>query len=190
MNLKEIIAQFHPLSDDAFCLLEQIFDEERRQKGEVLFAPGDCQTDIWFVSEGLACTYTHYEGERFTYWINPEGSPLISMNPYVKGTPGYEGIRLLEDSILYHTTKPQLVSLYNENIEIANFGRRLMEKELLEVEPWLIEMAKSPALKRYELLIENQPELLQRVSQEYLAQYLGVTRVSLSRLRAQFAGKK
>lgn len=190
MKLRDILHQFYPLSDAAFARMEAIFDVERRPKDDVLFQPGSRCSDVRFVGEGLASTFTFHDDECFTYWLCPEGAPIIALNPYVRDTRSYEGFRMLEDSLLYRTTKAQLTRLYNEDIEIANFGRRLMEVELLEVEPWLIEMAKSPALKRYELLIENRPQLLQRVSQEHLAHYLGVTRVSLSRLRAQLAGKR
>ncbi|HPI20504.1 MAG TPA: Crp/Fnr family transcriptional regulator, partial [Candidatus Kapabacteria bacterium] len=37
--------------------------------------------------------------------------------------------------------------------------------------------------ERYEELIKNHPEILQRIPQHYIASYLGITPVSLSRIR-------
>lgn len=185
MQLKEIINQFYGLSEDSFGKLKAIFDEYDCHKGEVICWPGKVCNDIWFVGNGLAATFIGGMDEQKIYWFNPEGSPLISLNAYIKGEKGYEGFRILENSHLYHTTKNSLFQLYKVDVDIANWGRCLMERQLLDMEHWYIEMAQSTAQKRYEVILHEQPWLLQRVSIEQLAEYMGITRVSLSRIRAK-----
>ena len=76
-----------------------------------------------------------------------------------------------------------------EDIHIANWARRFAESEFLRTEQKLIPMLFLPAARRYETLLRERPELLRRVPLETLASYLGITPVSLSRIRARMKSK-
>ncbi|ULT27702.1 hypothetical protein KUH03_14025 [Sphingobacterium sp. E70] len=56
------------------------------------------------------------------------------MNSYVHDTPGYENIDLLEDSIVYQIDQKQLFALYESDIAIANWGRKMAELEFIKAE--------------------------------------------------------
>ncbi|MNY69380.1 hypothetical protein D3C86_2073130 [compost metagenome] len=60
-----------------------------------------------------------------------------------------------------------------------------MEKEIILVEERLISRLLLNATERYKNLMDHHPELLQRVQLNYIASYLGITPVSLSRIRAE-----
>ena len=68
-------------------------------------------------------------------------------------------------------------------IHIANWGRKLAEKELLKIESRIISSEMMSAKERYDELIKNSPSLIQRVPLKHIASYLGITQVSLSRIR-------
>ena len=77
-----------------------------------------------------------------------------------------------------------LARLFQEDIHIANWGRKFAETEFLQTEEKFIPLLFTSAAERYEVLLKNNPELLQRIPLECLATYLGITPVSLSRIRA------
>ena len=77
------------------------------------------------------------------------------------------------------------VDLFEEDIDIANWGRKLAELEFLRAEEKLIPLLFTTASERYRVLLERTPDLLQRIPLECLASYLGITPVSLSRIRAK-----
>ena len=79
-------------------------------------------------------------------------------------------VELMEDSSLYRLRRNDLDTLYREDIHIANWGRKFAESEFLRTEERLIPLLFTTASERYELL---------------LTQHLGVTPVSLSRIRAK-----
>ena len=60
-----------------------------------------------------------------------------------------------------------------------------MEKEIILVEERLISRLLLNATERYKNLMDHYPQLLQRVQLNYIASYLGITPVSLSRIRAE-----
>jgi len=78
-----------------------------------------------------------------------------------------------------------LRTLFEEDIHIANWGRKFAEQELIKVEERLIFRQCRTAMERYKELIATDPELLQRVQLGHIASYLGMTQVSLSRIRAE-----
>ena len=104
---------------------------------------------------------------------------------YVNNQQGYESMELMENSVLYLLKRKDLHELFKEDIHIANWGRKFAESEFLQTEERLISLLFTTASERYMKLIQNNPELLQRMPLECLASYLGITPVSLSRIRAK-----
>ncbi|MEL0649826.1 hypothetical protein V6246_00245 [Algibacter sp. TI.3.09] len=106
------------------------------------------------------------------------------MQSYVNNQKGYEDVELLEDCELYELKTEKLHELFLEDIEIANWGRKFSELELIKSEKRLIALQFNTATERYLALLENYPSIIQRVQLSYIASYLGITQVSLSRIRA------
>lgn len=93
----------------------------------------------------------------------------------------------MEDSELYVIKREVLLRLFKEDINIANWGRRFAETELLDAEMRVITLLLSTATERYQDFLDTQPNLLQRLPLGCIASYLGITQVSLSRIRAAIA---
>ncbi|WP_410503372.1 hypothetical protein [Gillisia sp. CAL575] len=100
------------------------------------------------------------------------------MKSYVANQKGYEDIELLEDCELYELKTRNLQELYNKDIHIANWGRRFAEQELIKTEERLISRQFRSATQRYVELLANNNDLIKRVK-------LGITQVSLSRIRSE-----
>ncbi len=185
MTLREILLRISPLSDGAISRMETMAEEVCLPKGTVILPSGKRNHDLYFIAEGLARAYVTHDGEERTYWIATEGEGLLSLHTYITGEPSYDTHQLLEDSRLYRIRVADLRTLFEQDLEIANWGRRLFERELAMMEPRLIDLANLTAKQRYKIIIESHPALLQRVPLEHLATYLGITPVSLSRIRGQ-----
>ncbi len=67
------------------------------------------------------------------------------------------------------------------------FLRRAAERRFWQKEEREVQLLTMNATRRYLRLSESSPWLLQRVSQRHIATYLGMTEVSLSRIRGQLA---
>ena len=130
--------------------------------------------------------YAQFEDREITFWFGKEGDTALSMKSYVANQKSYESIELLEDCTLYEINSHKLQKLFTSDIEIANWGRKLVERELVKAEERLISQLFQTASQRYDALLKDNPDLLQRVPLGHIASYLGVTQASLSRIRSDF----
>jgi CRP-like cAMP-binding protein len=93
--------------------------------------------------------------------------------------------QILKDAELLVIKKNDLFRLYEEHRNIESFGRMMAE----QVAQRTIDIARSLSSEkpeeRVEKLIKQRPDLFQEVPQRYLANLLGISPESLSRIRAR-----
>lgn len=184
MDINEIINGIYSMPQTSIDKLGRHLCKVAFPKGYHLIEADRLEKDIYFLNKGIASAYIHRNGKKITFWIGREGSTIISLRSYVSNQKGYETVELMEDSELYLLKRDDLYMLFNEDIHIANWGRKFAELEFLHTEERLIPALYTKATERYLSLLRNDPELLQRIPLETLASYLGITPVSLSRIRA------
>lgn len=184
MDIEQILDKIYPLSESSKQILKSHITELKFPKNYVIIQQDKIEKDFYFIKNGIARTYIQYDGDETTFSFGKEGETIISFNSYIADDEGYESVELLEDCTLYKLNTKDLRKLYIENIEIANWGIRFAEDLLLRAESRLLARHFGNAADRYELLLKNYPHLLQRVQLGYIASYLGITQVSLSRIRA------
>jgi len=185
MDIDLILDSIHPLGATSRLRLSTIMEEVQCPKGHVLIQADKVEPHIYFIKKGMMRAYANSADNEITFWFGKEGDAVISMRSYVENQKGYEQIELLEDCELFRLDSKELKALYEQDIAIANWGRRFAEQELIKTEAMFISRQFRTARERYLELITADPELLQRVQLSHLASYLGITQVSLSRIRSE-----
>ncbi|MFY1046180.1 Crp/Fnr family transcriptional regulator [Chryseobacterium sp. GP-SGM7] len=185
MEIDQIINTIFPLPELSKLNLIQHISEISHPKGFCLMEANKVVSYIYFLKKGIVRAYASTENNDITFWFGTEGEPVVSMKSYVDDKPGYESIELLEDCDFYVLETSKLKKLFNEDIYIANWGRKFAERELVKTEELIISRQYKTALERYKDLLREKPYLLQRVQLGHIASYLGITQVSLSRIRAE-----
>lgn len=180
----DIINKTYPLPCESACRLERCMTEITRPKGYLLLKEDKIEKNIYFIRKGIVRAYTSRGGDEVTFWFGKEGEVILSMRSYIQNQKSYENIELLEDCVLYELPNKHIQQLFKEDIHIANWGRKLAEQELIKTEQRLISRQFGTASERYDELIQKDPQLLHRVQLGHIASYLGITQVSLSRIRA------
>ncbi|MDQ1096017.1 MULTISPECIES: Crp/Fnr family transcriptional regulator [Chryseobacterium] len=185
MDIEEILDRIYSLPQASKIRLKQAVTEVSYPKNFILMEGSKVIPYVYFIKKGMVRAYAAAEDRDITFWFGKEGEPVVSMKSYVEKRPGYEYIELLEDCILYRIETESLTDLYQEDIHIANWGRRFAEKELVKTEELIISRQFKTAAECYRDLIRDKPDLLQRVQLGHIASYLGITQVTLSRIRAE-----
>ncbi|MDR2040503.1 MAG: Crp/Fnr family transcriptional regulator [Bacteroidales bacterium] len=186
MEIETILNRIYALPESSRKTLAGLITEVEYPKGHLLLNADKVERNIYFIKKGIVRAYIDSSEGEITFWFGKEGDTVVSMRSYVDHQKGYENIELLENCILYKLNVPALNGLYAKDIHIANWGRKFAEQELLKTEERLIARQFKTASERYSELLKNNPELLQRIQLSFIASYLGITQVSLSRIRAKF----
>lgn len=186
-NIINIINSIYPLDEKHLQLLLKEMRQVSFPEKHLLFRAGQICPTAYFIEKGVVRGYYEDKDKEVTLCFGMEGDVILSYNSYINNTPGYENMMLLEDSILYAFETDALQSLFNTHAALANWGRKLAELELIKTEKRFMDMLSRSAAERYNELMQQMPSLLQRVQLGYIASYLGITQVSLSRIRAKYS---
>ncbi|MDM1138521.1 Crp/Fnr family transcriptional regulator [Empedobacter sp. R132-2] len=183
MNIDQILDKIYPLSAKSKLVLKENIIEVSFPKHLIIIRADKVEKNIYFIKKGIARTFSTIDDNEITFSFGKEGDTIASLKSYIANQKGYENIELLEDCELYELNTENLQNLFNESIEIANWGRKFAEQELIKAEERLISRQFGTATERYNELLKNYPDLIQRVQLGHIASYLGITQVSLSRIR-------
>jgi CRP-like cAMP-binding protein len=163
--------------------MNAILKEKVFQKKEYLLKAGHVCRNIFFMKEGLVRCFNHNKDKEVCTWFMKEGDLIISVQSFYRQRESKENIQALEDCEVYMVDHFELQNLYNSYLEYNFIGRILTEKYYLLCDERLQVLHLANAHDRYQYLLENHNELVQRVPSKYLASYLGVTEQSLSRIK-------
>lgn len=183
MEFKDIVDSIHPLNDEQFSLLEGICEEIEVSKNQNIIHAEKMSPYLYFQKEGICRIYYHKIEREIILGFTFPGEVLISLNSYIHGKPGYESIQTLEKSKLYRISTEKLQELYKSHTSISNWGRRLAEKEALKIEERLMLRLFKSSSESYEELLKKAPNITNRIKLGYIASYLGISQVTLSRIR-------
>ncbi|WP_418509982.1 Crp/Fnr family transcriptional regulator [Corallibacter sp.] len=184
MNIDQILDKTHPINASSKHKFIECFEEVSFPKNHLIIRSDKIEKDIFFIKKGIARTFSNFDDCEVTIAFGEEGDTIISLKSYILNQKGYENIELLEDCELYKISTASLQNLFATDIDIANWGRKFAEQELIKAEQRFISNQLGAATERYIELLKKHPTLIQRVSLGLIASYLGITQVSLSRIRA------
>lgn len=185
--MEELLAflnSIHPLTQDLNEYLSTHLVRHEVLKKNFILKRGHFCENIYFIQKGLVrCFYFKYDKE-ISSWFMSEGDVIASVESFFNQTVSYESIQALEDCILYYLSFKDMQFAYENFTEFNFIGRVLTEKYYKLSEQRLYSLRMQRALDKYHYLLENFPQLIQRVPSKYLASYLSITEETLSRIRA------
>ncbi|MCL5245232.1 Crp/Fnr family transcriptional regulator [Cellulophaga sp. 20_2_10] len=184
MTIDTILNKVYTLPLASLIKIKDNVVEVSYPKMHIIIKDTTVEPNIYFIKSGIVRAYSDYDTTEVTFWFGKESEAIISMRSYIENKKGYEHIELLEDCVLYKLKTNTLKQLFLTDIHIANWGRKFAEQELIKTEERLISRQFRTATERYQDLLENNGDLIRRVQLGHIASYLGITQVSLSRIRA------
>lgn len=187
--VKSIIDAAYPVSDKSFRLLAQLFEYQSISKGELFIQRGRPNKQEYFILEGICRSYLiNPEGEEIT--ISFFQAPAV-LSPHITRTKNersllyFQAITDLEAACF---SASALVDLMIENLEIRFFANFVLRNELIQKVNKEIGLASLTAKERLLRFREDFDALENKIPHPMIASYLGITNISLSRLRRDLAG--
>lgn len=188
-QLFDYIAQYITLTDEERNAIIALNLFRRYPKNTLLLRQGERSNKSYFVLKGcLRCFYL-VEGEEKTtefYTESQSLSPVCAVN----NEPSEYYIDCVEDCILSVGTPDIEKDAFEKYPRLQSLCLSISEEKLAENQASYFRFKNSTAEQRYLYLMENRPELLNRVPQHQIASYLGVQPESLSRIRKRLATRR
>ena len=109
---------------------------------------------------------------------------MLRYESLFSGRPSKKAIQVLEDSELISIKSDELTFLFTTHPEIETLFRKIIEAALVDTINRVESIQFHSAEERYTSLLQEAPDVIKRVPLKFIASYLGITPVSLSRIRA------
>ncbi|MCF1716627.1 Crp/Fnr family transcriptional regulator [Flavihumibacter sp. RY-1] len=184
LTLQRYFNQFQPLSAPALEAIEAICKPITIQKNKNLQHIGQtCQT-IYFLENGIARIYYLKDEIDITEGFYFENSIIARAESLFTGRPSRKGIQVLETADLIAIDSQKFFALFDAYPEIERLFRKIIEAAYIDTINRIESLQFNSAEERYKSLLESSPDLINRVPLKYIASFLGITQVSLSRIRA------
>ncbi len=154
------------------------------KKGEFLAEEGEKCQNVYLIREGIVRTYVMTPaGEARTIRLAREGDFSTANQSFLYGLPSTENLEALLDCKVIAVNIEKLRELEKENVRILRVSHEGLKEAFSEIVGRIEMFTTLTPEQHYSKLLEESPDLIQRVPQKYLASYLGITTVSLSRIR-------
>lgn len=181
----EKIFQMAGLPNEAVEHLNNVVAIMDVSKGSFLIKQGQRCNHLYIIEKGFARIFSVMDGKENTTLFARENDIITSTYSLFTQNDSNENVEVLEDSVLLKINYEAFVNLCKEHRNLFDLYRYLMEKYYLLLEERTLSLQFDSALDRYRKLISQHPFILQRASLASIASFLGMSPVTLSRMRAQ-----
>lgn len=178
------LRQVSPLSQDAISNLSSITTAVEIRKNDNLQEIGQTCKTIYFVFQGIARIYYFKDGKDITEYFAFDNDVIIRAESLFSGKPSPKAIQALEDTTFLAIPSNTLFELFDQYHEIERLFRKIVERSYVDTVNRLESLQFHTAEERYKKLLEKAPNLILDIPLKHIASYLGITQVSLSRIRA------
>jgi CRP-like cAMP-binding protein len=183
--LKQHIEKLTPVTDEEFDHILSHFTARQLKKHQYIVQDGDYVVNDCYVVQGLLKAYHIDEaGKEHILQFAPEDWWITDYQAYFNSTKATLHVDSIENSALLCITLSNREKLCADLHKIEHFFRKKSNAGYVALQRRILSLLNSNAKKRYEQLLHQYPEWLQRVPKTLIASYLGVSRETLSRLSA------
>ena len=156
---------------------------------KTLLLEGETAKNIYFLREGCLRMWYNDKGRDITFQFFFEGQPVASIESFWQAKPSRFSIESIEPCTLLVLSKKNFMKIYDENMFMKERLIQIMMGRLENYAMHFLSLIKDTPAERYADLIKKKPFIVQRIPQHYIASYLGITPVSLSRIRNRYNKK-
>jgi len=190
MDIKDKLITIIPELESRWNEIKNIFKVQKIPAKTTLLESGDVSKYQYIISKGcLRLFIIKEDGNEVTVQFFFENQMVASMESAFTGKPGRMYLESIEDSEVIIARLKDWKELFVRYPEYNQVLIHFLQKRLLYYADLYTSFILKTPEQRYEKLVNENPEMIERVPHYYIASYLGVTPVSLSRIRSRLSKK-
>ncbi len=183
-ELIEFCNKVSPLDEASSSELTSILNLKSVKKNEYLADSSSHSKELFFIKKGIVKFCFNGENKEFIMRFFEENILFADIESYFKKKYSKYEIVAIEDTEYFSFSFFEFEQLCLKHHKLETFFRKFMTIANLNMMERISEILEEDAKKRYSNFMTCNPGLLKRISLGDLANYLGITQVSLSRIRA------
>lgn len=182
-----------PLTDEKWNEYIGYFNRLEVPTKTTLLEEGEVSKKLYIIEKGCIRVWFSNNGKDLTTQFFFENQSVASIESFMKKLPSPTNIETIEPSVLWWIHKNDLDKVLEEIKEIPELRDRLINmlfERTFDYMKYFVSFIKDSPVERYINLIKERPQIILRVPQHYIASYLGITTVHLSRLKSKLVSKE
>ncbi len=161
--------------------------------GTILIKEGEIAKKAFLIEKGCIRAWFNSNSKDITFQFFFESEAVSSSESFRKNIPSLFTIETIEPCILHWIYKKDWLKVMDEMNKLSNLTSQaaaLTFERQYHYMRHLISFIKETPKQRYLNLLNESPHIIRRVPLQYIATYLGITPVSLSRIRKRISSKE
>ena len=190
-SLYKNINRYIQLSEEEFLCFSEYFKLQEYKKKDIILREGEYCLFEGFVLNGCFKVYfLNEEGIEQTLYFAVDDWWITDLDSLINDVPSTLNIEALEDSQVLIISKKDKEHLYETMPQVEKLFRMMNQQSSIALQRRILSLMNKTADKRYLEFLEKYPKLEQRLTQQQVASYLGISHEFLSRIRKKtFLGK-
>ena len=159
--------------------------------GEFMITAGQERKEVFWVRKGLVRGFRmNDKGEEITTMLRWENQPVVSPHLILFDQPSQQYFQALETTKVFRFDYERLQTIIDHHPKLEANRKYILQNILKEALQRIDSFVLLSPEERYLDFIRTKPDILNRVPNKYIANVLGITPVSLSRIRKRIASHK
>ncbi len=182
-QLRHYLSAYVSFTDEEYSAFSQWAEIRKFDKKYQLVKFGEKEVYLNFVVKGLARKYFLKGKEEVITQLAKENEIINSTASYEEEMPSTYIIETIEPTVFVSITKENLENLFAKSHKLEHLGRLIVTSLFLQKERWEYDRMRLNTRDRFVQFVRNNPDLLQRVPQKYLASFLNIKPETFSRMK-------
>ena len=186
LEFREYIKTLVAFNDDECDVIESFLKVRKLKKNDFFVRSGKICTEISFIVKGAMRFCNIVDGKEVTGYFSFENNFVTALKSYFTEEPSIYDIKTMEETIIVTISKPDMETMLRHPLiscKMERFGRLISERFNILFEDRIKSFIVKTPEERYLDLLKNGKQIIRRVPVQYIAQFIGITPVSLSRIR-------
>lgn len=149
----------------------------------IVLREGDKANYIYFVIKGCLRMWLNNNGTDVTTQFFFEGNAVASLESLLKNEKSNYNLETVEPCTLLAMSKKDFLYYRETDESFRGWINGIIQERFFHYSKHIAGFLRTKPLERYEKLLNDHPEIFQRIPQQHIASYLGITPISLSRIR-------
>lgn len=165
--------------------LEPYAEKTEFNKKETIIEEGVISDTVYFVESGCVRSWFNQDGKDISFQFFMQESMFSACDSLLFNEPSPFFYQAILPTTLYFMPTATFKQVMSQSSELQEAGFRLMSERLRHYQRLFLSRIKDTPQQRYQELLKTHPEIIRTIPQHYIASYLGITSVSLSRIRSR-----